>query len=841
MPFAPSSTHKRPALLLACLTASLLTACGQGGPPAGAPITRLEVDAPVNLLTWEAQTVQFGASAYDSGGARVSTPVTWTSSAPDVVSVRADGTVVAGAAIGTAVITAEAGGVRSAPVTVTTARLQQGASLVRDEAIVAAPARNAEPGDGALGVRFHVTLRGVTVTPGQVLIATGDLPFAGRVVSAEQTAAGTLVTLETVAMTDAYRDLQVRHQEHLDASGLVPLTGPGAPVRVQRHPDGRVTLTYRVAATPSLRAQSTPAPAPADDVLPGPFVKKDFNVGPFACSSTLDTLISGELISIKLDTKLDVDLVSTISDGHLTAFGAQLGGEIVGTLAGGLDVDLGVQGELKCRATLARLPIPVTGPVSAFFSPTVPVGLGMQLDGKLKLGKVQVGLEGKLGAKINAGFTLDVPTGELKPTFKLEPVNTLVPNVKVLGAADAARLEGGLGLHATAGLDFTTMPWLGAAAPSFGALDLTVGPRLEGSVAPIATQARVSDYSSSFALKLLGTLGPGDQLQELLAVAGTRNQVKLGNFSGSYDVMIGRSPNGTLGGDGAVKAGETGAVTVDLNLANLSILPGAYNVDEVQLYRERDGQLVLLDRRSAQGTQAHFDFTWTPDAADAGTAVVLRAFVTTRAGGSIPLEIDDDAKLSVNVTAPTPPEPPVNQTGTWTGTVTYAWSRTKSYTDTYDNRKTDLQDQGSLTCTFSDGQLSGSNAYRGKQTWTLTSSAHAVVQHGWYRTVTDSSGSWTATNETLAYGDGLPTVERSGERTGGVNTVTRQYEGETLVSEVASDNSFYLHLRADCGVQAELDTDPDPNRVVYSAPIKTWYSDEYSDATETVSVNLVRR
>ncbi len=839
MSLTPTSTHKRSAVLLACLTASLLTSCGQGGPPAGAPIARLEVNAPVNLLTREAQSAQFGAAAYDALGARVTAPVTWTSSAPDVVSVRADGTVVAGTAIGTAVIVAEAAGVRSAPVTVTTARLQEGVTLVQDEAIVSAPAGDAQPGDGALGERFHVTLRGVGVAPGQVLLATGVRPFAGRVVSAEQTADGTLVTLETVAMTDAYRDLQVHHQEHLDSASLVPLTGPGAPERVQRHPDGSVTLTYRVAATPSLRAQSTPAPS--DDLLPGPFVKKDFNVGPFACSSTLDTLISGDLISIKLDTKLDVDLVSTISDGHLTAFGAQLGGEIVGTLAGGLDVDLGVQGELKCRATLARLPIPVTGPISAFFSPTVPVGVGMQLDGKLKLGKVQFGLEGKLGAKINAGFTLDVPTGELKPTFKLEPVNTLVPNVKVLGAADAARLEGGLGLHATAGLDFTTMPWLGAAAPSFGALDLTVGPRLDGSVAPVSTQARVSDYSSSFALKLLGTLGPGDQLQELLAIAGTRNQVKLGNFSGSYDVMVGRSPNGALSGDATVKSGETGAVTVDLNPANLSILPGAYNVDEVQLYRERDGQLVLLDRKSAQGTQAHFDFTWTPDAADAGTAVVLRAFVTTRAGGSIPLEIDDDAKLSVNVTAPTPTEPPVNQTGAWTGTVTYAWSRTKSYTDTYDNRKTDIQDQGSLTCTFSDGQLSGYNAYRGKQTWTLTSSAHAVVQHGWYRTVTDSSGTWTATNETLAYGDGLPAVERSGERTGGANTITKHYEGETLVSEVASDNTFYLHLRADCGVQGDLDTDPDPNRVVYSAPIKTWYSDEYSDATETVSVNLVRR
>lgn len=822
--------------LIAGLIATLV-ACGQVPPPdgtPGAPLARLELSAPVTLLTHEADRLSVAVAAYDTTGARVQAPVTWTSSAPDVARVDPDGTVVAGRLVGEASITAESGGVRSAPVTVTTARLQPDAALVTPAMVVTAPARDG--GDGALGTQFHVTLTGTPPTPGQVLLSTGDSPFAGRVLSVAQVTGGTLVTLETVALTDAYRNLEVHQQLSLDAASVVPTPGSGAaaPVRVERHGDGSVTLTYRVGDA-GLRTQ--PLAAPVDDVLPGPFLKKEFTIGPFACSSTLDTLISGDLISIKLEAKVDADIVTKVVDGQLTAFGAQLSGELVGTLSGGLDVDLGVQGELKCRATIVRLPIPLTGPISAFLSPTVPVGVGLLLDGKLKLGKVQFGLEGKLGGKINAGFTLDGPSGELKPTFKLTPVNTLVPNVKVLVGPDAVRLEGGLGTHVTAGLDFTTMPWLGASAPSFSALDLTVGPRIEGSVAPVATQASASDYASSFTFKLLGTLGPGDQLQEVLAVAGTRNQVKLGNFSGSLDVTLGRSPNGTLTGNASAQVGEAASATVDLNPANLSLLPGVYNVQEVQLYRERDGQLELIGSQSAQDAQTRFEFTWTPDLSDTGKDVVLRAFVTTRAGGSFPLEIDDDARLGVKVD----PAPTQTHQGAWTGTITRTWTRERKSVDEANNRVWTIEDHGSLTCTF-EGQPISDWAYTGTLTYALTTWAHSREQHGWYGTDTVGNATIDIKVSTIGYGDGLPTSRGTLERTQSKHTVIKRYQGDKLVAEESFDDyAANVHYNLDCSVPEDLDTDPDPDHIAYSGTIQTDYVEVGAESTETLSVNLTRK
>ncbi|WP_189010762.1 hypothetical protein [Deinococcus malanensis] len=470
----------------------------------------------------------------------------------------------ANVATGSSSLTATIGGVTSRPLLMSVARTAENALVVSDAQITTAPVLVAGGAEGsALGARYTVTLQDVgQPQPGQVLLATGERPISGRVISTHPSRAGTVVTLETVPLTALYRDLDVSERVRVDAASLVPLSGPQAPEQVQRHADGSVTLTYRLPKSTKdgspMTTQSEPLPGDADPVLPGPFAKQEFDVGPFACSSTLDVLLSGDLISIKFESKLDVDFTTNIVNHELQALTALVSGEAVGTITGGLDVDLGVQGELKCRAVFARVPVPLTGPLATVIAPTVPLGAGFQLDGKLKLGKVQFALEGKLGGKVQLGFAYDRVTSTVQPTREVTPVGGVNPVVKLLGPAEAVRLEGGLGVHATTGLDITVLPWLGAGVPALQTFDATFGPRLEGTLAPASTQAAAGDYASNYALKYVGTFGPADDLQKLLGVFGTRNQAKVFNFAPLLDVTLALLPALLSSGGHAPSRAATG-------------------------------------------------------------------------------------------------------------------------------------------------------------------------------------------------------------------------------------------------------------------------------------------
>ncbi|MFD1732998.1 hypothetical protein ACFSC4_20720 [Deinococcus malanensis] len=183
-----------------------------------------------------------------------------------MISVNEDGVATANVATGSSSLTATIGGVTSRPLLMSVARTAENALVVSDAQITTAPVLVAGGAEGsALGARYTVTLQDVgQPQPGQVLLATGERPISGRVISTHPSRAGTVVTLETVPLTALYRDLDVSERVRVDAASLVPLSGPQAPEQVQRHADGSVTLTYRLPKSTKdgspMTTQSEPLP-----------------------------------------------------------------------------------------------------------------------------------------------------------------------------------------------------------------------------------------------------------------------------------------------------------------------------------------------------------------------------------------------------------------------------------------------------------------------------------------------------------------------------------------------------------------------------------------------------
>lgn len=123
------------AMFLALL---LLVGCSATQPP-GPPksqVSRLEITPAGVLLTTDAPSQTLSVRVLDPNGQVIKAAVSWSSSDPSVVSVSQDGLVTAHADLGSARITAQAGGVK-ADIIAVIARLVAGAVLVSDEQIVA--------------------------------------------------------------------------------------------------------------------------------------------------------------------------------------------------------------------------------------------------------------------------------------------------------------------------------------------------------------------------------------------------------------------------------------------------------------------------------------------------------------------------------------------------------------------------------------------------------------------------------------------------------------------------------------------------------------------------------
>jgi hypothetical protein len=658
--------------------ALMLSACQPQNPPVPPPVppapvtNRVEITPGAALFTAAGQKRQLTAQLLNPQGSPIATPFQWTSSNPALVKVDANGALETLGNLGSAQITAEAQGVRST-VLVVVAQPVSGAVLVSDDQIVELP-KLVGGGTPALGSRFQTTLKSVNPPAvGAMLIASEAKPLAGRVVSASSTATGVVVELEAVPLGLLFDALKIEESFDLAAAPL-SFEGAVAPSEVIAQPGGGVLLRYRV--QPGLRQQG------------------EFELGPLKCTSSGNLQLSGSAFDVKLDNTLKVGFKPSLGAGHLLdSLTARVDGGFEATISGGVNLSLALAGSVKCKATISRLPIPITGFLTALITPSVPIGFGIEQSASLNLAGVSFRLEGSVEATVTEGFEYTRAGGFTNLSKAPEIKTEAAPKWNIPSQNDFS-LNSTLDLYGEAGLDITLLSGI----VNFGVLSARAGLRQELSLS-FPTFQLSPETASNYALKLRGEIGPGDGLAKLFELL--EGGPKIFNPSVSSEVLLSTSPSGTFTVDKTrARPGETVNFDVELDPLTLNYIPTRYNLTEVRIYRisDRDPVLKIFKTIPAADGQRSFKESWTPTQQDIGE-YSFYAFVDTKLVPLIALEVDKDTlrRLSVGT-----------QPKEWSGSVTYTISGNSSLTETTPANPPDYG-PGSTTTTTT---VSGGGSYK---------------------------------------------------------------------------------------------------------------------------------
>ena len=201
----------RSRVLLAAI-ATVLTACGGNNqpitppsPPAPPPVftVKIEPDGFV-LLTAPNETRQLVAHVIDSTGKEIGANVMWASSNPSI-DVDATGKLTAKANVGSATVTAQYQGVKSAPLSVASARTTNSALLVEPGDILGITTTG--PRSGTIRLTRNARTQGVT--SGRVLVSTRTAPLLARVVSVQSEPDVITAIVEQGKVEEAYTALSV--------------------------------------------------------------------------------------------------------------------------------------------------------------------------------------------------------------------------------------------------------------------------------------------------------------------------------------------------------------------------------------------------------------------------------------------------------------------------------------------------------------------------------------------------------------------------------------------------------------------------------------------------------
>jgi len=606
--------------MLACLLALLASCSGDGAvapppvvvppPPPAAVLARIEVTPKAVLLTARDATAPLTVAAYDTDGKPMAVSVNWTSSAPAVADVATDGTVTAVAGLGSAQIVAELGGVRSEAITVLIAQPVAGAILVSDDQVSSGPtplAPIAQPAAGTIlasnnpgssapmlldpnsaygvGFQYQITLTGIAAPEvGDVLIGTGGTPVAGRVVEVI-VAEGTdpLVTLELIAIGDLFDELQFSEQiaVSLDRSAINPELE--SLYDLVDETDGSISFIPRraaasaVATKPGLNGgvQNAAGSPPEGTVA----------LSGMECTWTLPL----EEFPIKLSTtpsyNLSVDLYADINYDVLNGFqwlivtGEPL---LEAKLAAVTKTAIGTK--VGCSVELAKLPIPIGGPLSFFFGGWIPVGFEFEFGGQIAL--PDVGFNG--GVKSHPAASLGVDCSE-----GCKVVAELVEDLETKFDLVYPDLQGG-GLTITAGIEGYLFADLAFGSPvlaqfmqaaQFKAFKLKAGAAQSVTLLPTLEQANDDAKASEFGLDLKASIGTAPNFQNWLGLLG----LQLPPLVLESQTPLARSPTGQFAiTPGNVDVGDT--VTFSVQLDSSTYL-GLEAVDAIEFQWMKDGEL----------------------------------------------------------------------------------------------------------------------------------------------------------------------------------------------------------------------------------------------------------
>jgi hypothetical protein len=627
-----------------------------------APVALIEVTPSTLLLTGSGQTQALSLRVLDADGLPTRADVVWSSTNAGAVSVDADGVATAVAALGSAQIVAQAGGVSSLPALALVATPAPGAVLV-DDSLVVGDVTAADPtAEYGLGWRYQVRLRGLNVQPGAVLVGTGEQRIGGRVVSATPAGDEVVVVLELIPLPELMAAVQIDETIPLIEG---PDEAPGASVWPHAGPLGPERVEFTLGRFKCDASGSVP-----DLDLPNP----TFNINPSLSLRVGYSIPGGGLQSLAAVGSVGADA------GYKPVFKAAF------------------EGAVTCSTKLRTLILPIGGWFSWFFGAQVPFGIGVKLDGKLEI--AEVGFDVKANATATVELGLDCPpSGSCTGLNTFEVTRTGSFEFIAPDPTDQFKLT--LGGHGYLWANLTLGSPLSESL-QFEAVAAKAGLKQSVDLATAHKQAEDTDYASGFRLAFLANVGPGKDLDKAIK--------KLGDLLGTelkpdltlldVDENLDESPKGTFtitpasvapGDDEAL--GELATFKVELDPVTYV---GLESVDKVEIFWKReddDGGFTLEPGRpgctgiSASAGQTMFECQ-TDFLEEHRGEQTFHAFVHARLFGvplPIPLEVAKDGSAVLQVGDC--PEPPDNGHSIWTGVGIYPaddrpWSTNTAELDT---------------------------------------------------------------------------------------------------------------------------------------------------------------
>lgn len=586
---------------------------------AAAPKGSVVIDKASVFFSAGGQAAQLAAQVLDVQGAPAAGAgvVSWTSSAPDKVSVDASGRLVANA-VGSAQIFAESGGLRSLPTLVFVAVPQAGALLVTDAQVlsVTAPA----PAASGSSSTYEVRLQGVTTPPpGTVMLAAESAPIAGKVVATRPEAGAVVVTLALAPLYELFSAYDIGLNIDLSAFALEAVPEPVAAT-------ARSAVWVRAR---DARPRALAMARPLDAFAPFKAWKCDASIKPQLVAAPIQLTLQNTLHLVLEDRS---GYSKHALEGSLA---------IVGNA--GLKLQAGFNASGRCDAQ-GQIKVAAFGWFSVIVMPAVRVGVGAELKGTILLVQGELGVEGKVGLSGVMGWECGGATPSCRALDALTPLRELktksqIPDGRGMQAKVSAQF------YVIAGLDASIL--LGAI--NAGIVEARIGPKQSFDLAFEEDQAARTDYASSYDLKLEGIVEPGPALKE--AIKKVINDDATGvKFEANFHVDLSESPKGNLSvSKSRVALGKAVDFTVEFTpTSTLEYFLLGYNVTGIQLYRKRDDEAEFTTWKSMTQTASNqATYHWQTEASDAGK-YEFAAFVNTQLLTPL-LEIAPNSVKSVEV------------------------------------------------------------------------------------------------------------------------------------------------------------------------------------------------
>lgn len=615
----------------------LLTACGGGDPSATdtsalpeGKAARLEVQPAAVMLTAAGERRPLRVRAFDAEGREVRTQVVWRSTRPEQVSIDAAGTVEARSALGATQVIAEADGVQSAPVLVSTVELASGVTLVDDNQIVSDPTSvdpNAEPDPDN---PYEVLISGISPPAvGSVLLGRESKAVGGEVLSAQVEGTAVRVRLRLVEVPRMVKNARI--SEVIDLSRL-PLEVPpeiAALYDVKLVGDEHV-FTPKAAAAQSLNAERKQAlSAGREDGRVRPAKLTEFNLGPFKCEFATPelplALSQPAQFSLKFEPQLEVDfddqgLRKLLLKGVL---GAKVKTALVINAAGLLN--------FTCEAKLYKREQKFPGWLGLLLTGELAAGVGFEMEVTASVPLLGVEMTAETKGPFEIG--LACATGECRVVREYNPASTFTPKLLVPQTA-LLRSEAFVFGYGWAKLKTGTTFLENLRADVITARG---GVKFEGSFAPVSTQvAPVEvDYRSDYKIGLLAEVAAGS-INKAGESAFRKLLLKLGIFKFStlktqVAKTLAASPKGSLSMDrDTFIDGDKIAFEVTLDAASIDFPLVGYNVQRVRVFRSVAGTAAReVASVIAQPGQTSLALSWTAEGTTGEGPGEFFAFVDT--------------------------------------------------------------------------------------------------------------------------------------------------------------------------------------------------------------------